>query len=424
VGRQTGYFVAVSGGRLQTWPLDGDKVGSPVDGPTLSAPNEHLAVSRDGRYVAVPIGSTVSVFRWENDHVGALVGTQTLPGAARSVAWAPDGSAIAIAHTTTPFVSVYRWTSSGFQSQFAAPGTLPTGNARAVVWHPSGGAIAVAHTTSPFVSAYPWDPTTGFGTKYANPATLPGANSVDVRFRKASGSHLAVLWAGNPGFAVYPFTVAGGFGVKLADPGVTANQTGEGCDWSADGLILAVADGGTSGGAHFYSLAGGVINDVVNFTPGGDAKDVRYSPDGRYVGFYLVASPYLTIYRYSPMPAYMQPLEPLAGVGALAGPIVWGATGGVALAVGNHPVQSPFVIYAPAVPGDWDIPPYLVVPIQVAEALDILAARVAQLQALIDYIIAQTGIVPPDQTMPLVADTDAVAVQPSTEPPIIQPTSP
>jgi hypothetical protein len=420
VGRQTGYFVAVSGGRLQTWPLDGDKVGSPVDGPTLSAPNEHLAVSRDGRYVAVPIGGAVSVFRWENDHVGALVGTQTLPGAARGVAWAPDGSAIAIAHATSPFVSVYRWTSSGFQSQFAAPGTLPTGNARAVVWHPSGGAIAIAHTTSPFVSAYPWDPTTGFGAKYANPATLPGANSVDVRFRKAAGSHLAVLWNGNPGFAIYPFTVAGGFGLKLADPALGAAQTGEGCDWSADGLIFGI--GGGTVGAYFYSLAGGIIGNVTTFVPtGGAAKDVRYSPDGRYVGFYLVASPYVSIYRYSPLPAYMVPLAALAGVGALAGPIVWGATGGVALAVGNHPVQAPSVAYAPANLGDWDLPPYEV-PVQVAAALDLLAARTTALQALVDYIVAQTGILPPDQTQPLQADTEPLPVQPGTEPATMQPT--
>jgi WD40 repeat protein len=409
VGRQTSYFVAASGGRLQTWPLDSDVVGTPVDGPTISAPNEHLAVSRDGRYVAVPIGSTVSVYRWETDHIGTLVATQTLPGAARGVAWAPDGSAIAVAHTTTPFVSVYRWTSSGFQTQYANPATLPTGNARAVSFHPGGAAIAVAHTTTPFVSAYPWDVTTGFGAKYANPATLPGANSVDVRFRGRSGSHVAVMWNGNPGFAVYPFTVASGLGVKLANPTTGANQTGEGCDWSADGQILAVGDGGTTGGAHFYSLASGAIGNVVTFNPGGDARDVRFSPDGRYVGFYLTASPYLVVFRYSPTASQMQALGALPSVAAAAGPIVWGATGGVGAPTGNHPVQSAFVTYAAAVASDWD--PDL--PVQVQHALDLLAARTAQLQALVDYIIAQTGIVLPDvASTPAFVELPEAPVQP------------
>ena len=40
--------------------------------------------------------------------------------------------------------------------------------------------IAVAHATSPFISAYPWNP--GFGTKYANPATLPGTEGFGVGF--------------------------------------------------------------------------------------------------------------------------------------------------------------------------------------------------------------------------------------------------
>jgi hypothetical protein len=39
----------------------------------------------------------------------------------------------------------------------------------------------VAHTTSPGVSAYPWS-SSGFGTKYTNPATLPAGNGLSVAF--------------------------------------------------------------------------------------------------------------------------------------------------------------------------------------------------------------------------------------------------
>ena len=40
--------------------------------------------------------------------------------------------------------------------------------------------IAVSHTGGSNVSAYPWLP--GFGTKYANPATLPSNNGYGVAF--------------------------------------------------------------------------------------------------------------------------------------------------------------------------------------------------------------------------------------------------
>jgi hypothetical protein len=46
---------------------------------------------------------------------------------------------------------------------------------------PSDDAIAVAHFSSPFVTAYPWS-TSGFGTKYSNPATLPTGITYSVAF--------------------------------------------------------------------------------------------------------------------------------------------------------------------------------------------------------------------------------------------------
>ena len=43
--------------------------------------------------------------------------------------------------------------------------------------------IAVAHGNSPFVSVYPWSSSSGFGAKYANPATLPPTTAYGVAFR-------------------------------------------------------------------------------------------------------------------------------------------------------------------------------------------------------------------------------------------------
>ena len=40
--------------------------------------------------------------------------------------------------------------------------------------------IAVAHDVSPYISVYPWS--SGFGTKYADPATLPTGTGFGVAF--------------------------------------------------------------------------------------------------------------------------------------------------------------------------------------------------------------------------------------------------
>jgi hypothetical protein len=88
-------------------------------------------------------------------------------------------SVIAIAHTTTPFVSAYPW-SGGFGTKYANPSTLPTGTGRGVSFNPVDTAIAVAHPTTPYISTYPWS--AGFGTKYANPSTLPTGTGFGVSF--------------------------------------------------------------------------------------------------------------------------------------------------------------------------------------------------------------------------------------------------
>ena len=49
---------------------------------------------------------------------------------------------------------------------------------------PYSGDIAVAHATSPFISVYPW--ASGFGTKYANPSTLPASTGNGVAFSPAA----------------------------------------------------------------------------------------------------------------------------------------------------------------------------------------------------------------------------------------------
>ena len=92
---------------------------------------------------------------------------------------------VVISHSTTPFVAAYPWSSAGFGSKYANPTTLPASTGNGVAFDPSGGSVVIAHATSPFVSAYPWS-SAGFGSKYANPAILPGGTGTSVAFTAVS----------------------------------------------------------------------------------------------------------------------------------------------------------------------------------------------------------------------------------------------
>jgi len=114
---------------------------------------------------------------------------------------------IAVAHSTTPYVSAYPWSGSGFGTKFANPATLPPNNGRGVAFSPAGNAIAVAHLSSPYISAYPWSGS-GFGTKFANPATLPTGLGLGVAFSPA-GNAIAVAHDSSPYVSAYPWSGRG-----------------------------------------------------------------------------------------------------------------------------------------------------------------------------------------------------------------------
>jgi len=78
-----------------------------------------------------------------------------------------------VTHDSSPYVTAYPWSASGFGTKFADPAILPgiSGGAYDVAFSSAGDAVALATTGSPpFINAYPWS-ASGFGTKFADPAT-------------------------------------------------------------------------------------------------------------------------------------------------------------------------------------------------------------------------------------------------------------
>ena len=88
-------------------------------------------------------------------------------GKTSSASVAPS-AAIAVSHSSSPYITAYPWSSSGFGSKYSDPATLPTNVGYNVAFSPSGAYIAVSHAGTPYITAYPWS-ASGFGTKYSDP---------------------------------------------------------------------------------------------------------------------------------------------------------------------------------------------------------------------------------------------------------------
>ena len=142
-----------------------------------------------------------------------------------------SSSAIAVVHTTTPYITAYVWNSStGFGPSYANPATLPANQGNGVAFSLAGDAIAVAHNTTPFITAYPWLGS-GFGTKYTNPATLPASTGQGVAFSPA-GTSIAVAHTTTPYITAYPWNAGTGFGTKYTDPATLPTGQGFGVAFS------------------------------------------------------------------------------------------------------------------------------------------------------------------------------------------------
>lgn len=136
-------------------------------------------------------------------------------GNGAAVAWSPDGEQLAIGITASPYILVYPFDQHGgsrygpgrFGLKWADPGTPPTGTVNAIAWgrRLDGEVLAVAHATSPRLTVYPWLPVGGFGTKFTNPVTLPTGDCNGVAVSPLDAI-IAVAHATTPFTTAYPFT--------------------------------------------------------------------------------------------------------------------------------------------------------------------------------------------------------------------------
>jgi hypothetical protein len=224
------------GSHVNAWAWSsgfGTKYSAPA-----SAPGGGFAVryNPSGSLIAVSNNSAspyLAVYDWSSGFGSKYSNPGTLPsGATYGTAWTSNSNAILFTSGSSPYVVAYPW-SSGFGTKYSnpstalstLPGRVSNFNSNNTAWAGAGnGASAVA------INAYAWS--SGFGTKYADPATTPGTIVGENTYFTPDDSAVILTGQGDGTTNVYAWawTNGSGFGTKYANPATVTNSRGYGMD--------------------------------------------------------------------------------------------------------------------------------------------------------------------------------------------------
>jgi WD40 repeat protein len=213
--------------------------------------------------------------------------------------------------TSPPYVCAFPWDSStGLGTRYTSPSTLPPDRGYDIAVTSDNSAVFLGHADSPFISAYSYTVGVGVGTKYANPSTLPPSNGQASQCVAVhpSDNAVAIGTIGQvPYLNVYQWS-SSGFGAKYADmpfsiwPG---GYRGQDIAWHPTGNAISFATYQNQLSTHdvyTWSSSSGV---GTRYSYPGNPGHTRYcncsafSPDGNYIAVGLSGSPYLQALNWS-----------------------------------------------------------------------------------------------------------------------------
>lgn len=204
---------------------------------------------------------------------GAVTGLGT------GACFSPSNSAIAFSFggTTSPMTKVYRWSSSGFGTAYPAPSTTITSQTRTVNFTSDGTAIIYGGGASPRIHAYAWTTASGFGTKFADPASTPtGTTMYSVSISPSS----TVLMLGcSATLQAYRWS-SSGFGTKFTNPSpgpggafaiytncFNSAEDSVFCGWDANAPFMCAFRWSSAGfGTKYTALSPAMTADVTRIT--------------------------------------------------------------------------------------------------------------------------------------------------------------
>jgi hypothetical protein len=196
---------------------------------------------------------------------------------------------VAVGSASFPFALVYPW-SSGFGSKYSDPASAPAAAGR-VAFTPDGTKLFVADGASPNIDGYPWTLGTGFGTL---PTGL--GNGVD-----ATNSDAAVAHSTTPFVSAYPINT-GAFGSKYSDPGTLPAGNAFAIKFSPSAAHVIIG-GNTTPFVWAYPWSAGFgtkVSDPATLPAGSLTDDaLGWSPSGNDVAMAHDSSPFITVWAWS-----------------------------------------------------------------------------------------------------------------------------
>ena len=148
-----------------------------------------------------------------------------------------------------------------------------------------------------WVGAWAWDNTTGFGTRFTSPSPTPAGTGYD-RGLDINKAKSAVAFGGdNTSFPVYSWSNSG-FGTKYANPGTLPVSSGCAA-FNGDDTVLGLSQTPSSGNNRISAWA---WNNTTGFgtkytdtssNSTGNGRWLKWAPDNSYVLMTLQNSPYI-----------------------------------------------------------------------------------------------------------------------------------
>lgn len=317
-------------------------------------PSEFLSINgNDGT------SKNITVYPWNSSSgFSSPYATPVLTGANSQTSFVPDNSVFSASSSSSPYFLIWRWSGLGFGTRYADPSSLVNpvgaGGIAGFTWTPTidaflvanadatnypqgwawsntsgfgtkysnGSAISTAYpvrsisvsgdgkfvafsvfgsgTANPAIALYAWSSSTGFGTKYGNPSTLPGGappNRLGMGFNKVTND-LATSEANNQVVDAYPIT-SSGFGTRYSDPITPIGGTITGLKFSSDGALLAISTSAATP-ISVYNWGAGFGTKYSGSPAASSATSIDWSSTNISIVIgNQVSSPYNSVYAWS-----------------------------------------------------------------------------------------------------------------------------
>lgn len=288
--------------RVSAYVWSGSGFGVKLANPSsiLGSGANSVMFNPKGTSLAVSETSTpyLATYAFRNGFGTKYVAASPPAGVAYKLTYDATGKYLAVSVTVSPAVSVYLVNASGsIGSKYSNPGTVPAGSGTGVSFSYDSATIAVSSSSSPYISVYPWNP--GFGTKYANPATLPASGTSTVfnndKTKLVVGADITPF--------IYMYNWSLGFGTKVSDPGSIPPDIVNNVTINPAGTTIALAVNASPYVLAYSGVSGGFGTKYANpaTLPTGAPYGVSFNFTGTQLAYANTGiNPFVTAYPWNP----------------------------------------------------------------------------------------------------------------------------